>query len=113
MVTIRSVAFTSPTRIEQERCTVSLRWIEQAPHCAMPQPYFVPVKPTFSRITHKSGVFGSTSTCCVLPLIVRRIICVSSRGGVGGLTLDRSPRGHKHFAATSRRAQRCNRREPR
>src|SRR5436190_15896280 len=40
----------------------------------MPQPYFVPVRPTCSRITHKSGVFGSTSTCCALPLMLRRIM---------------------------------------
>ena len=37
-------------------CTV------QAPHCAMPQPYFVPVMPMLSRITHSSGVSGSMST---------------------------------------------------
>ncbi len=60
MVMILSVAFTSPTRNEQERVTSPLRWIEQAPHCATPQPYFVPVSPTCSRITHSSGVSGST-----------------------------------------------------
>jgi len=31
------------------------------PHCAMPQPYLVPVRPTFSRIAQSSGVSGSTS----------------------------------------------------
>ena len=39
-------------------CTV------QAPHCAMPQPYLVPVMPSVSRSTHSSGVSGSTSTWC-------------------------------------------------
>src|SRR3989449_4656446 len=48
-------------------CTV------QAPHCATPQPYLVPVRPTCSRITHSRGVVGSTSTSWDLPLIVRRI----------------------------------------
>src|SRR5207253_408150 len=37
------------------RCTV------HAPHCAMPQPYFVPVRPRFSRRTQSRGVEGSTS----------------------------------------------------
>src|SRR6266481_3557092 len=37
----------------------------------MPQPYFVPVSPMFSRIAQSSGVSGSTSTSIVLPLIVR------------------------------------------
>src|SRR5476651_2169622 len=37
----------------------------------MPQPYLVPVRPTFSRIAHKRGVSASTSTSIVLPLIMR------------------------------------------
>src|SRR5262249_26503875 len=43
-------------------CTV------QAPHNAMPQPNLVPVMPSTSRNTHRSGVSPSTSTLCVLPL---------------------------------------------
>src|SRR4051812_12860073 len=53
----------------------------------MPQPYLVPVRPTFSRITQRRGVFGSTSTCCVFPLMVRRIICVLLPVVVVALTL--------------------------
>jgi hypothetical protein len=49
-------------------CTV------QAPHCAIPHPYFVPVMPMESRITHNSGVSDSTSTSCDFPLMVRRSI---------------------------------------
>jgi hypothetical protein len=45
-------------------CTV------HAPHCAMPHPYFVPVNPTTSLIAQSSGIFGSTSTVWVLPLIL-------------------------------------------
>src|SRR3989449_2073081 len=45
------------------RCTV------HAPHCATPQPNFVPVSWSRSRITHRSGVPGSTSTVWDLPLI--------------------------------------------
>lgn len=37
-------------------CTV------QAPHWAIPHPYFVPVRPITSRRTHSSGVSGGTST---------------------------------------------------
>src|SRR4051794_25935695 len=36
----------------------------------MPQPYFVPVSPTCSRMTHSNGVVGSTSTLCDFPLMV-------------------------------------------
>src|ERR687898_880671 len=49
-------------------------WTVQAPHWAMPQPYLVPVRPTFSRIAQSSGVLGSTSTSYALPLMVRRAI---------------------------------------
>ena len=49
-------------------CTV------HAPHWAMPHPYFVPVRPSCSRSTQSSGVLGSTSTCCCLPLTVKRTI---------------------------------------
>src|SRR6516164_6709008 len=38
----------------------------------MPQPYFVPVRPSVSRSTHRSGVSRSTSISCGCPLIVRR-----------------------------------------
>src|SRR5262249_16573455 len=37
----------------------------------MPQPYLVPVRPTFSRNAQRRGVLGSTSTLWVWPLIVR------------------------------------------
>src|SRR3954462_15244841 len=69
MVTILSLAFTALSGTEQERCTSPLRCTEQAPHCATPQPYFVPVRPTCSRITHSSGVSSSTFTSRTLPLI--------------------------------------------
>ena len=49
-------------------CTV------QAPHCAMPQPYLVPVMPSHSRMTHSSGVSGSASTLCETPLTVSLIM---------------------------------------
>src|SRR5882672_11566814 len=59
------------TGVKHERTATPSIWIVQAPHCAMPQPYLVPVRPTFSRNAHKSGMLGSTSTLCDWPLIVR------------------------------------------
>src|SRR3979490_3147541 len=82
MVTIKSVGLTSPTAIEQERCTSSLMWTEQAPHCATPQPYLVPVRPTCSRMTQRSGVSGSASTSRVLPLMVSLVMRVLPRVAV-------------------------------
>src|SRR6202140_2639375 len=70
MVTIWSVSLTSPSRIEQERRTSPLMCTEQAPHCATPHPYLVPVRPTCSRMTHKSGVSASTCTSFILPLML-------------------------------------------
>src|SRR5262249_30315145 len=70
MVTMRSVGLTSATRSEHERTTTSSMCTEQAPHWATPHPYLVPVRPTCSRITHKSGVCGSTSTSRTGPLIL-------------------------------------------
>src|SRR3954470_16433253 len=64
----------SLTRTPHERIATPSMWTVHAPHCAMPQPYLVPVRPTFSRIAHSSGVSGSTSTSKALPLIVRLAI---------------------------------------
>src|SRR5690242_17004677 len=46
-------------------CTV------QAPHCAIPHPYFVPTRPRWSRSTHSNGVSPATSASYGLPLIFR------------------------------------------
>src|SRR5437899_7200832 len=61
----------SLTVIPQERIATPSTWTVQAPHCAMPHPYLVPVSPTFSRIAQRSGVSSSTSTLIVLPLMLR------------------------------------------
>src|SRR5688572_11127647 len=61
-------------------CTV------HAPHIAMPQPNLVPVSPMPSRIAHRSGVSGSTSTSWRLPLTVSATIWKSLlRAGRAGL----------------------------
>src|ERR1700681_4063517 len=46
-------------------CTV------QAPHCAIPQPNFVPVMPSRSRRTQSSGISAGASNAFCSPLIVR------------------------------------------
>src|ERR1700756_1586922 len=54
--------------VMQERVAVPSICTVHAPHSAMPHPNFVPVMPSTSRSTHKSGVSPSTSTLCVVPL---------------------------------------------
>src|SRR6266700_5992751 len=70
MVTIRSPALTLPTGIEHDRRTSPLMCTEHAPHCATPQPYLVPARPTCSRMTHSRGVSLSTCTSRTLPLML-------------------------------------------
>src|SRR4051812_37192287 len=49
----------------------------------MPQPYFVPVMPSCSRITHSSGVSGSTSTVWTVPLTLSLAIrLLLAKGGL-------------------------------
>ena len=60
------------TGITQDRTAAPSRCTVHAPHCATPQPYLVPVRPTCSRIAHSRGVLGSTLTSRDLPLTVRR-----------------------------------------
>src|SRR5690349_8043074 len=57
-------------------CTV------HAPHCAAPQPNFVPVSSSVSRKTHRSGVVGSTSSVRFCPFTLRSI-AISSSLGIG------------------------------
>src|SRR6266851_1884905 len=85
MVTILSPALRSPTGIEHDRITSPLICTEQAPHWATPQPYFVPVRPTCSRITHKSGVSGSTCTLCTRPLMLSLAMSVPLTTGIEDL----------------------------
>src|SRR5205823_13853083 len=61
MVTIFLPA-TEPRSIWHERCATPSMWTVQAPHRPAPQPYLVPVNPTWSRIAHNSGVLASAST---------------------------------------------------
>jgi hypothetical protein len=63
-----------PIGTEQERIALPLMWTVQAPHCAIPQPNFVPVSPTASRNAQSRGVSGSRSMSCCVPLTVSVII---------------------------------------
>src|ERR1700730_3355302 len=65
---------TAATGIEQERVGTPSIWTVQAPHCAMPQPYLVPVMPMVSRNTHSKGVESSTSALWDWPLMDSEII---------------------------------------
>ena len=63
-----------PIGTEQERIARPLIWTVQAPHCAIPQPNFVPVSPTASRNAQSKGVSGSRSMSWWVPLTVSVII---------------------------------------
>ena len=52
---------TAPTGSRQERTGLPSICTVQAPHCAMPQPNFVPVMPSMSRSTHSSGMSAGAS----------------------------------------------------
>src|SRR2546428_3010324 len=57
--------------VTHERAARPSMWTVHAPHCAMPHPYFVPVRPSSSRSTHRSGTSLPASTVWLAPLIVK------------------------------------------
>src|SRR5262249_29591734 len=100
-----------------ERTGRPSRWTVQAPQTEMPQPYFVPVRPSVSRSTHSSGISGSTSSGRVSPLTmivmamqVLRSDCSAARGPIspdGVLVVNtlvlvnvRLPASHQHSRPT-------------
>src|ERR1700682_2034614 len=64
---------TAETGAEHERNVCPSTWTVQAPHCAIPHPYFVPVRPRSSRITHSSGGSGSAPNSRRVPFMLRVI----------------------------------------
>src|SRR5689334_14812584 len=62
-------------------CTV------HAPQSAMPQPNLVPVSSRKSRSTQRSGVSGSASTVCGVPLTLSGVIAIPLDGYVRSLWL--------------------------
>src|SRR5207249_8472062 len=93
MVTILPLALIALTGIEQERITLPLICTEHAPHCATPHPYFVPVRPTFSRMTHSRGVSASTCTSRTLPLMLSLAMRLLETGDNGVLLFLRGRKG--------------------
>src|SRR5260221_12510076 len=76
---------TAETGVTQERVACPPICTVQAPHCAMPQPNLVPVRPTTSRIAHSNGMSGSTSREIGLPLRVNETaLSLSWENGKGG-----------------------------
>src|SRR5579864_7475805 len=73
---------TALTGVLQDRVGSAPTCTVQAPHCAMPQPNFVPVILRCSRITQSKGVSGSASTVTARPLIVKLVIRPSPQGAV-------------------------------
>ena len=71
VVTIFSVAATVEAGRTQERVGTPSMCTVQAPHCAMPQPYFVPCKPATSRSAHRRGMSGSALSVMALPFSVK------------------------------------------
>src|SRR5205085_11885145 len=64
---------TAETGSTHVRVAVPSRCTVHAPQWAMPQPNLVPVRPSVSRSTQRSGVSGATSTDSRLPLTVKEI----------------------------------------
>ena len=66
-----------PYQVNKSKLQERIAWLSmstvQAPHWAMPQENFVPVSFKESRSTHSSGVSGSTSTVCMIPLTTSEI----------------------------------------
>src|SRR3974390_3875204 len=64
---------TDPTGTTQLRVSVPFTCTGQAPQAATPQPNFVPVRFSSSRITQRSGASGSTSRAWTMPFTIKRI----------------------------------------
>jgi hypothetical protein len=65
------------TGVTQDRVGSPSTWTVQAPHCEIPQPYFVPVNCSVSRKTQSSGVSGLTSTVRGFPFTWKEIEAIS------------------------------------
>src|SRR5260221_10614152 len=67
-----------PTGNTQERTASPSICTVQAPHCAIPQPNFVPVRPKTSRSTHSKGMSAGTSTDFETPLTFKFVMGIPS-----------------------------------
>src|SRR5262245_45643011 len=69
-IVVRSFPAAWLTGCEHERTALPFTCTVHDQHSPIPHPYFVPVSPIVSRITHSRGVSGSTSTEYIFPLIL-------------------------------------------
>src|SRR2546421_12981056 len=79
-----SPSCTDEIGVTHERRGWPLRCTVQAPHCATPQPYLVPVSLSSSRKTHSKGVSASTSTLTFLPLTEKLVTGTPKKCVAGG-----------------------------
>src|SRR5262245_30396748 len=69
MVTTR-LPSTADASVWQARTALPSTCTVQAPHRPAPQPYLVPVSPTWSRMTQSNGVLAAASTDTCRPFSV-------------------------------------------
>src|SRR5215472_2455353 len=87
----------------QERTGWPFRCTTQAPQSDVPQPYFVPVSESFSRITHNRGISAGASTWLRLPLTISVIM--------GGLLVLESGHGETSFVEVGHEGSLLRRRQ--
>src|SRR5918999_3256268 len=73
---------TLDTGVTQEGTALPFTCTVHAPHCAIPQPYLVPVSFSSSRITQSRGVLASDFDVTVLPFRVKAVMWSPSRGAI-------------------------------
>ncbi len=108
VVTLRWLP-TADTGVTQARTALPSRWTVQAPHCAIPQPNLVPVKPRTSRRTQSSGMSGGASTSRSWPLTTSFIGAAlpGPKGGSLGREKPLPPVKNAPSRASARKLRRC------
>src|SRR6187401_1831911 len=95
----------------QERCARPSMCTVQAPQNPAPQPYFVPVRPTMSRIAQSRGVLGSASTETGLPFAENEAIGTSLKSASRALFRVPAQEIRRVSTAQSVEIQNCETRE--
>src|SRR2546421_1468148 len=94
---------TAATGVTHERIGCPSRCTVQAPQSAMPQPNFVPVRPTTSRSTHRTGMSAgdrkSTRLNSSHDQISYAVFCLKKKKKKHKLQLDDVLRSSNHQAA--------------
>ena len=68
IVRISAPSWTRFIFVIQDLISLPFMMTEQAPHCPLPHPILVPVRPSCSRITSASEASGSATTILLIPL---------------------------------------------